>query len=58
MKQNQIKNLRISMGLNQTQFGEVLGVSREWANKLENGKETPTKTMVSLMRFLKKNISK
>lgn len=39
---NNVKEIRETMGLSQGKLGEVLGVSRQTINSLENGRYNPS----------------
>ena len=48
----EIKNLRLSRLMNQTEFGNALGVSFTTVNRWENGKAHPNiKAMKALKRY-------
>lgn len=50
---SEIKNFRLSCLMNQTEFGNALGVSFTTVNRWENGKARPNiKAMKALKRFL------
>lgn len=42
MKLDRLKKLRMSEGLNQTEFAEKLGIDRSYYNQIERGKATPS----------------
>lgn len=44
-----IRALRKALGKNQTEFGEMLGVTRSAAQKWESGETTPTNAVIELM---------
>ncbi len=54
---NILKELRESKGLSQQKLGDVLGVSRQTINSVENGKFDPSLTLaIKLTRFFDKPI--
>ncbi len=54
---NNLKELRESKGLSQQKLGDVLGVSRQTINSVENGKFDPSLTLaIKLTRFFDKPI--
>lgn len=51
---SQIKNFRLSRLMNQTEFGNALGVSFTTVNRWENGKARPNiKAMKALKKYCK-----
>lgn len=44
-----IKKIRVDANLNQEQFAEKISVSRSFISRVENGKETPSDTLVKLI---------
>jgi DNA-binding transcriptional regulator YiaG len=46
---DRIKALRTSLNMSQQAFGVMVGVTREYINKLESGVRTPGKTMCILL---------
>lgn len=49
---SEIKNFRLSCLMNQTEFGNALGVSFTTVNRWENGKASPNiKAMKALKRY-------
>ena len=46
---NRIRELRKALGKNQTEFGEMLGVTRSAAQKWESGETAPTNAVIELM---------
>ncbi len=54
---NNLKELRESKGLSQQKLGDVLGVSRQTINSVENGKFDPSLTLaIKLTRFFNEPI--
>ena len=47
-----IKDLRSRLGLSQTAFGELVGITRMAVYYLERGVRTPSKTLVILMECI------
>lgn len=53
---SEIKSFRLSCLMNQTEFGNALGVSFTTVNRWENGKARPNiKTMKSLKQYCEEN---
>ena len=53
---SEIKNLRLSCLMNQTEFGNALGVSFTTVNRWENGKARPNiKAMKALKQYCEEN---
>lgn len=53
---SEIKNFRLSRLMNQTEFGNALGVSFTTVNRWENGKARPNiKTMKALKQYCEEN---
>lgn len=51
-----IKKIRVDAKLNQEQFAEKISVSRSFISRVENGKETPSDTLVKLISsFFERN---
>lgn len=50
---NKIKELRQSLKLSQQAFGALIGVTREYVNKLESEVRTPGKTLQILLDCIK-----
>ncbi len=51
-----IKKIRVDANLNQEQFAEKISVSRSFISRVENGKETPSDTLVKLISsFFERN---
>lgn len=49
---NNLKKLRESKGLSQEKLGDILGVSRQTINSVENGKFDPSLTLaIKLKKF-------
>lgn len=49
---NNLKKLRESKGLSQEKLGDILGVSRQTINSVENGKFDPSLTLaIKLTKF-------
>ena len=49
---NNLKKLRESKGLSQQKLGDILGVSRQTINSVENGKFDPSLTLaIKLTKF-------
>lgn len=46
---NRIRQLRLELGLNQTQFGEKLGITPSAVSKIESGDREPAETTIRLM---------
>lgn len=54
---NNLKELRESKGLSQQKLGDVLGVSRQTINSVENGKFDPSLTLaIKLTKFFNEPI--
>lgn len=51
---DKIKELRHSLNLSQQAFGVLVGVTREYVNKIENGVRTPSKTLCILMGYIQR----
>ena len=50
---NSLRKLRQAKGLSQQKLGDILGVSRQTINSVENGKFDPSQTLaIKLTRFL------
>lgn len=47
----QLKKLRASFNLKQTQFAEIIGKSQGDVSELENGKQQPTKTLMVYLEY-------
>lgn len=47
-----IKKIRVDANLNQEQFAKKISVSRSFISRVENGKETPSDTLVKLISSL------
>ncbi len=55
MSPQKIKNIRSQLGLNQREFGELLGLSSQpYISSLENGVEKPGSTLRKHLKLLKK----
>ena len=53
---SEIKNFRLSCLMNQTEFGNALGVSFTTVNRWENGKSRPNiKAMKALKQYCEEN---
>lgn len=51
-----IKKIRVDANLNQEQFAKKISVSRSFISRVENGKETPSDTLVKLISsFFERN---
>ncbi len=49
---NEVRGIRIGMGLSQAKLGEIMGVSRQTINAIETGRYTPSLPLaMSLARF-------
>jgi len=54
---NNLKELRESKGLSQQKLGDILGVSRQTINSVENGKFDPSLTLaIKLTKFFNEPI--
>jgi DNA-binding transcriptional regulator YiaG len=53
---DKIKELRHSLNLSQQAFGALMGVTREYVNRMEKGVKTPSRTLCILMDILPDNI--
>jgi len=54
---NNLKKLRENKGLSQQKLGEILGVSRQTINSVENGKFDPSLTLaIKLTKFFNEPI--
>jgi len=53
-----LKRLRKHIGLNQTQFGNIIGKDQKDVSELERGKRGPTKTLVKYLEYRYGNMAK
>jgi len=54
---NSLRKLRQAKGLSQQKLGDILGVSRQTINSVENGKFDPSLTLaIKLTKFFEKPI--
>jgi DNA-binding transcriptional regulator YiaG len=51
---DKIKELRHLLKLSQQAFGALVGVTREYVNKMEKGVRTPSKTLQILMGYIQR----
>jgi DNA-binding transcriptional regulator YiaG len=51
-KSQEIKKLRSCLGLTQTEFGVLLGVSENYIYLLESGRKCPGKTLKLLLNYI------
>ena len=52
---DKIKELRQALNLSQQAFGAMVGVTREYVNKMEKGVRTPGKTMCILFDYIQRD---
>ena len=55
MKPEEIKNIRLKLGLSQQEFASSMGVSFATVNRWENGKAKPQKDRIERMRAMMKD---
>jgi len=52
----QFKKLRKCLNLKQLEFGKIIGHTQRGISELENGKRSPSKTLIKLLEYLYGNI--
>jgi len=49
---NEIKEIRLKLGLSQTELAEIVGIHQHQVSEWETGKRSPRKNTMRLIRFV------